>query len=147
MFKSISKLEPYPQMEEAVTELKALGLRICIISPFSPMLTGKILNHWDIAYDSVVSNSDQSNEKGILKSLKRATSKISVPSRQILVFCSTPAQIQTANALGNISVYCSFSINQEDSLIPYASMKISDWSELSAITSLLQNQPTYPSIV
>jgi hypothetical protein len=127
-------------MVNTLSELSPLGHRICIISPFTPLLTSKILNHWDIPFNSVVSNSDQSNDIDLIKSLKKANAKIGLPSSHIVVFCSTPSEIQTTNALGNISVHCGWTNQQEEIRID-ATMKISKWSELSAITALFQ-QPS-----
>ena len=74
--KAIPYLKLYENMAEEIAELKPLGFRICIISPFSPLITSKILNHWDVPYDSVVTNSDHSNKTELLKSLNKANSKI-----------------------------------------------------------------------
>ncbi len=128
-------------MAEALAQLKPLGYSICVISPFTPLSTSNILNHWDIPFNSVVANSDHSNEMELLKSLKKAHVKIGLPNKHIFVFCSTAHEIQAANELGNISVHCGWTVEEDEAIILDASLKISEWSALSAITSLFQ----YPS--
>ena len=137
MVKCIPYLEPYENMAEALSELKESGFPICVISPFTPYLTSRILRHLDIPFNSVVTKSETSNQSQLLKSLTQAKSKIGLPSSHVLVFCSTPAEIQAANALGNISVHCGWANLQEETLILDATIKISDWSALSAITALV----------
>jgi phosphoglycolate phosphatase-like HAD superfamily hydrolase len=139
--KAIPNLKPYKGMAEALAQLKPLGYRICVISPFTPLSTSNILNHWDIPFNSVVANSDHSNEMELLKSLKKANAKIGLPNKHIFVFCSTAQEIKAVNSLGSISVHCDWPFQEEETIILDASMQISDWSALSAITALFQ-RPT-----
>ena len=141
MVKGIPNLEPYENMAEALSELKESGFPICIISPFTPYLTSRILRHWDIIpFTSVVTYSDTSTQSQLLKSLTKAKAKIGFPSSHILVFCSTTAEIQAANTIKSISVHCGWNNQKEETLMLDATMQISDWSALSAITALFQHQ-------
>ena len=136
MVKGIPYLEPYENMAEALSEIKESGFPTCVISPFTPYLTSRILRHWEIPFTSVVTNSDTSTQSQLLKSLTKAKSKIGLPSSQTLVFCSTPAEIQAANDFKSISVHCGWTNQQEETLMLDAAMQISDLSALSAVTDL-----------
>jgi hypothetical protein len=136
MIDGIQHLAVYENMTEELAELKALGYKICIISPFTPLLTSNILNHWDIPFNSVVANTDHSSEPNLLKSLKKAQRRFAIPNKQIFVFCSSAEEIKAINSLGSTSVHCDWTIREEETIILDASIRIFDWTGLSAITAL-----------
>jgi hypothetical protein len=97
-------------LAESLAQLKPLGYRICVISPFTPLLTSNILNHWDIPFNSVVANKDHSSEQNLLKSLKKAQRSFAIPNKQIFVFYLSAEEIKAINSLGSISVHFDWTV-------------------------------------